>query len=211
MVASNAAYLHIAPATEITAGQANWLQGQWSSEELKRWQSLQRDSAKQRFLTSRYWLFYWLQTHWGVERPRFISNAHGKPFLQPAALEFSFSHSHDWIVLAVAATPIGVDIERIERLKPKHLAWFSPAEQSAFEQHLVTLAELWTIKEAIVKQKGSTLAQELSRTSINWLNWRGSHELYSQVWHNDWQLSAYAPNVTNWYVLPEVSESVTKS
>ncbi|WP_119395876.1 4'-phosphopantetheinyl transferase family protein [Salinibius halmophilus] len=204
MVAFNHAYIHIARAQQITAAQQQWLLSVWPDYDAKRYCSLSRESVKQQFLISRYWMYHWLIQHWQLEDVRMTRNDHGKPFLLASPLFISLSHTKEWVVLAVSNHEIGIDIERIDRMKTKHLRWFSQAEQQAFRQGLVSLSELWTLKEAIVKQKGSTLARELARCDINWHSWRDSHDLYSQTWHNDWQLSACAPEVNQWHVQAEL-------
>ena len=88
-------------------------------------------------------------------RPRIVSPCPGRP------LEFNISHSGEMVALAVAARPVGVDVEclsrdsDIERLE----RYFSPTEREA----LLALApddrrrrffELWTLKESYLKARG---------------------------------------------------------
>jgi 4'-phosphopantetheinyl transferase len=86
----------------------------------------------------------------------------GKPFL-PALpnCQFSVSHTGDWVLLAVGAVPLGVDVEFINQrfefddLIPTVL---SRAEQFALtnspDKHLF-FYECWTRKEAFVKATGA--------------------------------------------------------
>lgn len=206
MAASKTAYLHLAPVKPLAATQQQWLAGQLSQYDLARLQKIKRVEVREQFLASRYWLYFWLQNTWNLSDFEIVRSAAGKPYLPDSDVHFSLSHSHDWIAMAVAPTPIGVDIERASRMREKHLKWFSQAEQQAYAEGLVSLAQLWTLKEAYVKQTGSKLAQELAVNRIDWHCWQQQQDVFSQVWHNEWQLSAYAPTISAWELLPELSE-----
>jgi len=83
----------------------------------------------------------------------------------PWGLHFSVSHSADWIAVAIASTPVGIDIERVapdcrwqdiaetcfHLSERRHLRGLSgPAAREAF-------FEIWTRKEAYLKAIGSAL------------------------------------------------------
>jgi 4'-phosphopantetheinyl transferase len=87
---------------------------------------------------------------------------HGKPYLEGGP-HFNLSHAHHRALLAVAAFPIGVDIEAIRPMEPEVAAVaFSPAEQAALnslpaEQQEAAFFRGWTRKEAVVKALGEGL------------------------------------------------------
>lgn len=97
-------------------------------------------------------------------------DASGKPYVstkRPSdrAWHFSLSHNADMVVCAVAQTAIGVDIEALSRATDiQQLApdFCGPAELAALapmtlpQQQDVCLS-LWTLKEAILKCRGSGL------------------------------------------------------
>ncbi|HET8538475.1 MAG TPA: 4'-phosphopantetheinyl transferase superfamily protein [Anaeromyxobacter sp.] len=89
----------------------------------------------------------------------------GKPELERAAgarLRFSVSHSGGVALLAIAAQPVGVDVEAARRVHdPLALAarFFSPAERAAVQRAPAAererrFLELWTAKEAALKVSG---------------------------------------------------------
>lgn len=88
-----------------------------------------------------------------------------------SAVSASVSHSRDWIAVALAATPVGIDLEfprRARRLSALAAFAFSPEENA----HLAMLAEdahseafhaLWTLKEARGKRGGEGLQPSQAR------------------------------------------------
>ena len=85
---------------------------------------------------------------------------------------FNISHSGDFSVCAFDSYPVGVDVEKVRSIDSKRLAahFFSPREQAALEKAPDPLAEffrLWTAKESVVKQRGTTLARDLKRLEIS--------------------------------------------
>jgi 4'-phosphopantetheinyl transferase len=89
----------------------------------------------------------------------------------PALLSLSISHSGDWLAIALATVPVGIDVElphRSRDLRALARFTFSPEEV----QRLDTLGEaaydagfhqLWTLKEARGKRSGSGLLPGESR------------------------------------------------
>lgn len=99
---------------------------------------------------------------------RHCGAGHGKPVVEwPATtLDFSLTHSGDWVGLAVAAEPVGLDVQELAEgtdvvalsdtvLAPAELRWWArqPAEtaRTAFFGY-------WARKEALLKATGHGLA-----------------------------------------------------
>ena len=99
---------------------------------------------------------------------QFDTDERGKPHVAAPAtdLQFSISHCPGWVACALArGRDLGVDVERPRPVRYEHLArrFFAAAEYQA----LAELAEdarpglffdLWTLKEAALKQAGLGLA-----------------------------------------------------
>lgn len=97
----------------------------------------------------------------------------GKPHFAGAGaeLKFNYSHSNDWLLLALArGGEVGVDIEterRKNRLPAIAQRYFLPVEVAAMtalhDERLrrQRFVELWTLKEAYAKALGSGLAATL--------------------------------------------------
>ncbi|MDG2035810.1 MAG: 4'-phosphopantetheinyl transferase superfamily protein [Pseudomonadales bacterium] len=115
------------------------------------------------------------------EDVEFEIGAKGKPHLkdksepqraidQPALPFFNLSHSADWVVLAVANFPVGIDIEFTQR-KNNVLAiarnYFFGREVEQlfslpFDQQRERFFDYWTLKEAYMKARGEGIALGLS-------------------------------------------------
>ena len=89
---------------------------------------------------------------------------YGKPFL-PGGPYFSLSHSGRYAVLAVAPTPVGVDVERVradEDCAALAALALHPAERLLYARRpdARTFFELWTLKESYLKLRGTGLAED---------------------------------------------------
>jgi 4'-phosphopantetheinyl transferase len=110
----------------------------------------------------------------------FARNRHGKPYLVQSTnapnLQFSVSHSGNRCMLAVRLDhSVGIDVERVHdmpRAMPVAQSYFKPAE-SRFFATLQGAARrdaffvLWTLKEAMVKGLGVSLAANLARVEFD--------------------------------------------
>jgi 4'-phosphopantetheinyl transferase len=89
----------------------------------------------------------------------------GRPWLEGCARPVSLSHAGHWAVCAIGHTEfcqaIGVDVEQIRELAVEDFrVVFTPAEQQAVRNSKKPHSELirrWTIKEAILKARGTGL------------------------------------------------------
>jgi 4'-phosphopantetheinyl transferase len=96
------------------------------------------------------------------ERVRFsfrcavCGGAHGRP--EVAGLHTSVSHSGDWVLVAAAGRPVGVDVERVAVTGFDGFADFAlhPGEVAA---ELDRRAEVWVRKEALLKLHGLGLSR----------------------------------------------------
>ncbi len=91
----------------------------------------------------------------------------GKPHIENCAYHFNISHSGDYFLLAVGDTPVGVDIEKITRIRPKTMEkYFNQSEQDEVaKQGTDVFFELWCQKESYVKYTGEGI-KALSRDMI---------------------------------------------
>ncbi|MDF3292523.1 4'-phosphopantetheinyl transferase family protein [Streptomyces silvisoli] len=90
---------------------------------------------------------------------------HGRPAVSGGAPHFSLSHSGDLVLIAVAANPVGADVEEIPALsvaddvartlhplEQAELAALAPADR------VLAFSRCWTRKEAYLKGTGEGLA-----------------------------------------------------
>jgi len=96
---------------------------------------------------------------------------YGKPFLSDFTDKyFSLSHSEGYAAIAVADAPVGVDVERLSRIR--RIRGFerfaarvcAPGERCG---SLFELLELWTRKEAYMKLDGRGLALGLGTFAVS--------------------------------------------
>lgn len=85
---------------------------------------------------------------------------------------FNISHSGDFSVCAFDDFSVGVDVEKVRPIAVQKFAarLFTPREQAALEKApdpLAAFFRLWTAKESVVKQRGTTLARDLRRLEIS--------------------------------------------
>ena len=110
---------------------------------------------------------------------RFVENAHGRPEIAHPALErplrFNLSHSGGVVACVLGeAHQIGVDVERLDRpaIDPRVIRRYCSRDEQASLQALPETVrherflELWTLKEAYVKARGTGLTLPLSSVSF---------------------------------------------
>jgi 4'-phosphopantetheinyl transferase len=148
-----------------------------SQEEAQRERDFIHKGAQRQFLLGRALLRTALARYTGdnPKAVRFSYNRHGKPALDSSGvpLEFSLSHTRGLVVCAVALRDaLGVDVEdqsQPSSLTPLELAqrYFAPAETAALaqlpaEERLPAFLDLWTLKEAFLKARGTGLMTPLA-------------------------------------------------
>jgi 4'-phosphopantetheinyl transferase len=100
------------------------------------------------------------------------AGAHGKPYLEHAALRFNLSHSGEHTVVAVAADcELGIDLEHVRRIRRRGALLercFTTAEQARIGGDDTALLRYWAAKEALVKAIGRGIAYGLRRIEVDW-------------------------------------------
>ncbi len=150
----------------------------WLSEhETQRLQAMRAQVRRDSFIAG-HWQARQLAAQWlrvDVSRIGLGQHPDGRPQVHldgdPAALHLSLSHSGDWLALALASVPVGVDIE-LPR-KPRDwlaLAQFvcSPSENARLvalpaTERSALFHTLWTLKEARGKRNGEGLRPAQTR------------------------------------------------
>lgn len=141
----------------------------------------------------------------------FLRTAKGKPFLadlpahiKPQSMYFNLSHAEDYVVLAVAKQPVGVDIEYTLR-KNDVLAiadhyFYGDEIKQLFAypqaQQCDRFFDYWTLKEAYMKARGEGISLGLSNFGFQMAS-NGAIKVQLKPCLNDnpnaWQFKCYTP------------------
>jgi 4'-phosphopantetheinyl transferase len=164
------------------------LSGLLDYAEQERWAAYRRDADRERFLVGCGLAKTVIAARTG-QRPAEVSfdrtcrqcgKPHGKPAVRGGDLEFSVAHSGDLVAVAVAAAPVGVDVEQLEG-RPRELGHGDPATLArvvfAAEEQAALAAVpasgqaraflvAWTRKEAVTKAKGDGLRVPLGTVVV---------------------------------------------
>jgi 4'-phosphopantetheinyl transferase len=96
----------------------------------------------------------------------FETGANKKPFLKDFPVHYNVSHSGDWILITVAKTPVGADVEKLDPgfdYKDIITDYFSAGEAKYIkDDHTHShFFLLWTRKEALTKATAKGLDEDL--------------------------------------------------
>ena len=154
--------------------------GLLDATERRRWMAYRRDEDRARFLTGCALAKTALARYTGL-RPADVQfdrtcgqcgEPHGKPVIEGGAVEHSVAHSGNLVAVAVARTPVGVDVEQLDG-RPHPLG--GDGDPEALARIVLSAAEravlaavppadraraflvAWTRKEAVTKATGDGL------------------------------------------------------
>jgi len=96
---------------------------------------------------------------------------YGKPSITEWEKYFNLSHSGDYIVVLIAETEVGIDLEKVESLDLELMGKnvLSKKEKAAldsantYNDKLCLFFKFWTLKESYLKYHGSTIAFDLPK------------------------------------------------
>ena len=101
-----------------------------------------------------------------------FSQKNGKPFLLNSSLHFNISHTNNYILMAVANSKIGIDVETVS--KHRNILKISKRYFSNSEHLTISQSDnihhdfytLWTLKEAQVKKSSQGIAKGLKEATF---------------------------------------------
>ncbi len=143
-------------------------------EEMDRARRMESDRARRDFLASRAALRQLLGQEVGepAYSERFLLTKSGKPRVQGANIHFSLSRTKELAVIAISSRPVGIDVERNERLSADlarkirsstdclNVCFANSAD--ARKKTSLNEIELWALLEAYSKLKDTRLAEHFS-------------------------------------------------
>lgn len=186
--------------TETFSSEIDKLKLLLTSAETKKINRYQSAANRQTRITSRAILKVLLGRYLSLNPAdiKLTYNQHAKPIIENVSLKtvnFNVSHSGNWILMAIALNPIGIDIEYVNTsFTYQNLLDFS---FNVAEKHEIEKAEfrhqqfykLWTRKEALLKATGKGLIDELAQIpSLD-----GQHRNPSQFTNSaeNWQILSF--------------------
>ena len=104
-------------------------------------------------------------------------NEYGKPFLKDRKdCHFNLSHSGKWVVCAVDNRPVGIDVEKVNKVDLNIARRFFTSEEyddlksMKAEEQALYFFDLWTLKESYIKAAGGGLSIPLDSFSFKIAN-----------------------------------------
>jgi len=156
-------------------GEEAGLRRDLTPEEGERATRYRHAAAREQFVRSRAALRRLLAANLGCtpHEVEVVANADGKPMLRGGGLQFNVSHTDGVVLIALADTPVGVDVERLRDMPGAAGLvgrYFSEPEQRQFAALPGTLQTAgffrgWTCKEAVLKGIGCGV-RELDRCFV---------------------------------------------
>lgn len=105
----------------------------------------------------------------------FAYEKEGKPYLvRYPKLHFNLSHSGDYVCCAVGSTPVGIDIQKITKVKEGLARRFFTDKDNrnlascSKEDREKLFFRMWSIKESYMKLTGRGMAKGLNTFEIDW-------------------------------------------
>jgi 4'-phosphopantetheinyl transferase len=167
-----------------------------SKDEKQKAAKYHQEKDRERFVTARGALRFLIAGYLKIipSDIQFVLGPNKKPLLSSHHnLHFNTSHSGDWILISIAGTEIGVDVEKIN----KHFSYneiielnFSKEEKEFIQNSAEPEKDfylLWTRKEALVKATGKGVDNDLG--IIPSLD--GSHENKFLRLERAWNVSSF--------------------
>ncbi len=110
-------------------------------------------------LYGRVLLGYMLNKFYGINTFSYLYGENGKPYLKGEDIFFSISHSGKYVLCCLSENEIGCDVEKIKDYNPKVGKRFFTQKEAELLENKETedlvFAELWTLKESILKKHGT--------------------------------------------------------
>lgn len=117
-----------------------------------------------------------LRDNFSVTEPEFYTDENGKPHLKGDKIQFSISHSGNYVACAVDSAPVGIDIEKIRTVDlplikrvctDDELSFVLSNEDTFIDKNTCTrFLSVWCAKEAYLKYTGQGLSGGLKSITV---------------------------------------------
>lgn len=122
-----------------------------------------------------------------------IYGSYGKPFLKDSDFHFSISHSGDYVAIAYGDRGLGLDLQKVKDIIPKHTKKILSNEENVYLESLSESKKIedfyriWAMKESLVKLDGRGL-----RINLHNIIMVNGGELLQKILFEDKKLSIKA-------------------
>lgn len=165
------------------------------TSERQRLTSLRRAADRERYLVAHVTLRSLLGERLGIPPASVViarqpcagcAGPHGRPVVPGDPVHFSLSHAGDRVLIALARTAVGVDVEEVPAASAAEevLSLLHPREHAELEavlsgERAVAFARCWVRKEAYLKATGAGLTEHPSVTYLG----SGVQPAHPPGWH----------------------------
>lgn len=111
--------------------------------------------------------------YFNIDNYELVYNEYNKPYIKDSNIYFNISHSGNYVVVVVSDVEVGIDIQKIDKLKidvAKRCFHYNEYQKIINEQGIKKQIDLfytyWTKKEAYTKTLGKGLAIPLNSFDI---------------------------------------------
>lgn len=100
----------------------------------------------------------------------------GKPYIEGMDICFNLSHSVDYAACVIDSSDVGIDIEKVRKVKEGVAErFFAATERDEIEKMVRCGCEsafisAWVLKESLIKAKAGTIASDLAKADIKRTN-----------------------------------------
>ncbi len=163
------------------------------------------EKDRNRFIICRTLLKILLAEYTGLETDKITleSDANKKPYLASHPyVFFNVAHSGDYALIAIAKSPIGIDIEYVNKsfdyteILPNIFNEIEIEEVDKSPTKHLAFYDFWTRKEAIVKAIGKGIDDDFSKTPVT----NGFHSMSSSLVGNIKEIKVFSFHVNEDYV-----------
>lgn len=123
-----------------------------------------RKNDKYRLLLGEHLLIKGLKKYYNInyKNIEIEINEYGKPYIKNSNIYYNISHSNDYVICALDKTKVGIDIEKIRPINKNDINQFATEKEKKYifknkEHFLIRSFEIYTLKEAYFKMKGTNL------------------------------------------------------
>ena len=148
--------------------------------------------------------------------PEILRQQRGKPYFAGSEnVHFSVSHSGEYVAVAFAESPVGIDLqqhrsrgyetreETIARHKKLASRYFHPLEQAYLEADpWEGFFRIWTAKESFVKRTGRGIDHDLCKLCVlpDGTAWQDGNGFFRQTCLSGYTLTLSAEAPTDWNI-----------